>query len=211
MKSITSQAELLFSIISLAFIVSIIATATNITSEVETTKVITVFTDKASYSQNETIKIFGEAIIADEEINLSIEFNESLVYSTKINLINNSYSHSLIANFEQEGLYLVKVFSGNLESSTSFYYNLPPKLVLFGSNATKIKVGDVVEFYALWHDISGLKDYTFSWNASGKWEEERYEFSSKKYVIASLSAFLLLALIGNIYLIKKNLNTKYEE
>ncbi|MEM5766435.1 MAG: Hint domain-containing protein, partial [Candidatus Aenigmatarchaeota archaeon] len=88
---------------------------------------LTVFTDKKNYTQSETINILGEFLVngsRNGEINLSIEFNNSSIYSTILNAIDGVYSNYLVADFYEEGEYSVKVSSGNFGNSTSFYYTL---------------------------------------------------------------------------------------
>jgi hypothetical protein len=63
-------------------------------------------------------------------------------------------------------------------NSSNNTVDLPPFYSNFGSNATEAKVGDAVSFFAFWQDDSGLNEWTFSWNASGTWENESYSFVS---------------------------------
>src|SRR3989344_7382461 len=90
--------------------------------------IFTVHADKSSYSANETIHLSGdtvvEGILLTEEMNLIIEFNNSTVFSTKINSTDGRYSHSLKAIFENEGEYTVRAFLRDLEASAAFFYSI---------------------------------------------------------------------------------------
>jgi len=85
---------------------------------------LTIYTYKNYYVQNETINIFGEIINLDvDEVVLKIKFNETPIFNTRINSINKNYKFSLIADFESEGRYIVEVSAGNLSAQTSFYFS----------------------------------------------------------------------------------------
>ncbi|HKZ45396.1 MAG TPA: hypothetical protein VJ343_01700, partial [archaeon] len=78
---------------------------------------LSVAVDKSNYTANETVNLFGEVLLdgirADTEINLSVEFNETQVFSTIINSLNGSYSSPLFGFFEKEGYYTAKVLAVN--------------------------------------------------------------------------------------------------
>ncbi|MGC9309546.1 MAG: hypothetical protein ACP5D2_02505 [Candidatus Nanoarchaeia archaeon] len=102
-------------------------TNTNITILNETNQsLLTIYTDKNYYVQNETINIFGEIIIngqrVDKEIKLEIEFNSSKIFTANISSTEGNYIYSLIADFEEEGDYLIKIFIENLSAETNFYF-----------------------------------------------------------------------------------------
>ena len=84
----------------------------------------TVYTDKKTYFLNETINIFGEAIINSSRINsdavLEIIFNGSTILQFDIGITNGSYSSSLLAKFANKGSYLAKVTAKGLSAETSF-------------------------------------------------------------------------------------------
>jgi hypothetical protein len=102
---------------------------TNITiipEEITNQTLFAVGTDKATYSQNETIDISGSLIINgieyDGQIILDIEINQSIILTSNVSAVNGSYEYSLIANFEEEGSYLVSAHSGDLTTTTDFYF-----------------------------------------------------------------------------------------
>ncbi len=138
-------------------------TESNITIETNITAnqtSLTVYTDKPRYLENETINVFGEILINGERIdtlvNLEIVFNQTKIFTSDINTINGSYLHSLLANFEKEGDYLVRVFVENLSAETNFFLlknytiNLDGMIckeftdnVLFSSGYTHKKQGSI--------------------------------------------------------------------
>ncbi|MGC8812680.1 MAG: hypothetical protein ACP5O8_03815, partial [Candidatus Aenigmatarchaeota archaeon] len=89
---------------------------------------LTIFTDKTNYTQNETVKAFGELIFegmrVDAKANLSLEFNSSILFSEEIGIINGSFSYSFVANFSEEGIYSLAIEALNLSNRTSFSYKL---------------------------------------------------------------------------------------
>jgi len=54
----------------------------------------------------------------------------------------------------------------------------PPTYSEFGVSDAHPEEGDVIEFYAFWHDDFGLDEWVFSWNAFGTWQNETYSFVS---------------------------------
>ena len=115
-------------------------TYTNTTILNETNQTLfTINTDKKIYMQNETINIFGEYAIEGEkaEINLTIEFNETLIYSALISSINGSYAYFLPANFKDGGDYLVRVSAGSLSAETSFYFTFNESFLDLGNMICK--------------------------------------------------------------------------
>jgi len=132
---------------------------------------LTIYTDKNYYAQNETINIFGEVVNLDvDEIALKIKFNETLVFNTGISFINKNYEFSLIADFEEEGGYIAEVSAGNLSAQTDFYFsktndtlNLDGMIcreftdsVLFSSGYTHNKKGSVN--YETWKIQTSCED-----------------------------------------------------
>ncbi|MFQ6055814.1 MAG: hypothetical protein ACE5J3_07530, partial [Methanosarcinales archaeon] len=97
------------------------------------------------------MNVFGEILIngikVDKEINLSLEFNETQIFSTSINSTNGSYSYPLFGLFFDEGYYTVKVFSENLTNSTSFYYSIPVTDISENITKAEIKI-EKIEFPA---------------------------------------------------------------
>jgi len=140
-------------------------TETNITIETNVTNqtLLTVYTDKKIYMQNETVNIFGEIIIngtkIDTEINLDIEFNKTLVHFALFNAENSSFSYSLLADFENEGEYLVKVFSENLSAETSFYLTLNESFLDLGNMTCKEFEENVLWSSGFSHDNKGSTKY----------------------------------------------------
>jgi uncharacterized repeat protein (TIGR01451 family) len=55
---------------------------------------------------------------------------------------------------------------------------LAPSYSEFGASKEKARVGEKIEFFALWKDDSGLNEWVFSWNSSGVWENESHVFAS---------------------------------
>ncbi|MFH1917605.1 MAG: hypothetical protein ABIJ14_00650 [Nanoarchaeota archaeon] len=97
----------------------------NITILNETNQsLLTIYTDKNYYVQNETINIFGKVINLDiDEIALKIKFNETFVFNTNISSTEDNYIYSLIADFEEEGEYIAEISAGNLSAQTDFYFS----------------------------------------------------------------------------------------
>jgi hypothetical protein len=56
--------------------------------------------------------------------------------------------------------------------------NTAPRYSLLGANNTNPKKGDTVEFQAFWEDDFSLDKWIFSWNYSGSWQNETYDFVS---------------------------------
>jgi hypothetical protein len=137
------------------------------------TQTLTVNTDKKNYVANETIRIFGEVEIngvkANKKIDLTIEKNKSLVYSTQLNVINGTYSHSLIANFEESGTYELNVYVDSFRNFTTFYYyngalNLTYSLPQISDervNATQVKQNEIVRLSAKVSGTNEIKNVTF--------------------------------------------------
>ena len=104
-------------------------TDTNITiPQINLLTLFTIYTDKKTYLPNETINIYGEAILNGSRIDsnavLKIIFNGSVILAFDIKITNGSYSSSLQARFEKAGDYIAKVSAGSLSAETSFDMDL---------------------------------------------------------------------------------------
>lgn len=99
---------------------------------------LSIYTEKKNYTQNEIINIFGEWIVngkrMDAKASLEIVFNENRIFTSNINVTEGSYSYSLPVNFEDEGEYLIRIFGENLSAETNFYMS---------KNASILDLGDI--------------------------------------------------------------------
>lgn len=104
---------------------------------------LTIYTDKKSYVQNQTINIFGELIVngvkTDAAGVLEIVFNESNILTSGINVAGGDYSYSLPANFEKSGNYSVKSAVGELSAETIFYLNINDSTNFEGTNCKEFE------------------------------------------------------------------------
>lgn len=94
-----------------------------------TSHYLTTYTDKAKYSEGDTMRIYGHASNDDPSVvSMIIKApNSNLVYIKQATLHNNEFSFDLIAGGEvwnQTGEYVVTVNHGNSISNTGFWFDV---------------------------------------------------------------------------------------